>query len=111
MYYKLNETFMQIINERSGPNGRRYAIEKFIAGAQLDGAIDSLLASTQALLSEPIENNMLLSFLVKGLFTFASKLDPSISSDTIKHLMDAITTVFGCCPELKKSVIDLILLN
>jgi hypothetical protein len=57
-----------------------------------------------------IENPML-AFLVKTLFTFAKNLDSEISCESIKHVMDAITKIFSQYPYLKKSVIDLILIN
>ena len=51
----------------------------------------------------------MLILLVRSLFTLTSKLDPSLTCGTAKHNMDAITKVFNLQPELRKSVIDLIM--
>jgi len=53
----------------------------------------------------------LLMLLVRSLFTFASKLDVSISNDTLKQILDAMSSVFSNYPELRKSMLDLILLH
>lgn len=50
-------------------------------------------------------------FLVRSLFVFASRLELHNSNEAIKHIMDCISKIFSQSPDLKKSVIDLILLN
>jgi|DEB0MinimDraft_12_1074336.scaffolds.fasta_scaffold188580_2 hypothetical protein len=51
----------------------------------------------------------MLILMVRSLFTLTSKLEPSLTCETIKHNMDAITKVFSGYPELRKSVMDLIM--
>lgn len=79
--------------------------------ANLSVATEQLLGNYQVELPEIIYQNPLLDLLVRSLFAFGSSLEPSICSDTIKHIMDAITKVFSQCDQLKKTVVDLIHLN
>ena len=58
--------------------------------------------------SDIINQNPFLNLLVRALFVF-TRLDPSISGDTIKHNLDAISKVFSCINQMKKSVMDLVM--
>ena len=56
-----------------------------------------------------IAANPLLVLLVRSLFLFAESNMPHLTSDIVKHCMDAISRLFAEYDELKKPIFDLIL--
>ena len=105
-YNQVNETFLNVI--RGDTN---YVVVNHISNANIDHTIEFIFKDNAVKRPAVIEENPALIFLVKSLFVFAKSLDFHLSADTIKHVMDAITSIFSNKIELRKSVINLILEN
>lgn len=109
LYIQLNDCLLNLVTQaRQSDSPPTYASQKYISMANLPVAIDKLLGCYSIELPKIIYQNPLLDLLVRSLFVFGSMLEPSISCETIKHVVDAITKIFGQFNELKKTVVDLI---